>query len=109
MAAIRHVAKRPKRNARPAGPKAASRAELDEMRAKIATSSSYAESIRLARRYLEKIEQSPPMLRPGEKSAWDKIVDSSKRIPRRELERQPRDGAANIDHYLYGVPKQDPD
>lgn len=38
---------------------------------------------------------------------WEKIIALGDQIPPEELARHPRDGAANIDHYLYDVPKQD--
>ncbi len=38
---------------------------------------------------------------------WEKIIALGDQIPPEELARHPRDGAANLDHYLYGVPKQD--
>ena len=34
------------------------------------------------------------------------IADSGERIPAEERERIPRDFAKNIDHYLYGAPKE---
>jgi hypothetical protein len=33
------------------------------------------------------------------------ISESWSRIPREERDRIPTDGAMNIDHYLYGIPK----
>lgn len=44
-----------------------------------------------------------------ELALWEKIVARGKRIPDEELARIPTDGARNLDHYLYGAPKQDPD
>ena len=44
-----------------------------------------------------------------ELSSWEKIIARSERITDEELAFHPRDGAANLDHYLYGTPKQDPD
>jgi hypothetical protein len=41
------------------------------------------------------------------KSVLERIVDIGKRIPPEELARHPEDGAANLEHYLYGSPKQD--
>jgi hypothetical protein len=50
-----------------------------------------------------------PKPRVEEPSIWVKIIERGKRIPPEELARHPKDGAANLDHYLYGVPKQDPE
>ena len=45
----------------------------------------------------------------ADKPFWEKIVERGKRIPPEELANFPTDGARNLDHYLYGSPKQDPD
>jgi plasmid stability protein len=39
---------------------------------------------------------------------WEVIADNMKRVPREDLAALPRDGASQIDHYVYGVPKRDP-
>jgi hypothetical protein len=36
----------------------------------------------------------------------DRIVERGKQIPPEELAKIPRDFAKNIDHYLYGAPKE---
>ena len=51
--------------------------------------------------------------RPGAKGAeesrtfWDDLADIGRAIPDEELARHPRDGARNLEHYLYGAPKRD--
>ncbi len=40
------------------------------------------------------------------KSVWEIIQDAFKDIPEEEWEKLPKDGAAEIDHYLYGSPKR---
>jgi antitoxin component of MazEF toxin-antitoxin module len=37
---------------------------------------------------------------------WEEIADLTKDIPPEELDKLPTDGAAQIDHYLYGHPKR---
>jgi len=37
---------------------------------------------------------------------WEVIVDNMKDVPREEFEKLPKDGASQIDHYLYGHPKR---
>jgi hypothetical protein len=37
---------------------------------------------------------------------WDAIVESMKAVPPEDLAQLPRDGASQIDHYVYGVPKR---
>ena len=54
-----------------------------------------------ARRVLaHDLETSPPHI-------WDVIAENMKRVPPEDLAALPRDGASQIDHYLYGIPKRD--
>lgn len=56
------------------------------------------------------VRRAPAKRKPRrELTIFEKIVERGKRIPAGELARHPRDGAANLEHYLYGMPKQDPD
>jgi hypothetical protein len=46
---------------------------------------------------------------PGETSGkplWAKIREAFDRVPQEEMEELPTDGAANVDHYAYGLPKR---
>ena len=43
---------------------------------------------------------------PVMKSAWEIVQDAFKDIPEEEWEKLPKDGAAELDHYLYGTPKR---
>ena len=38
---------------------------------------------------------------------WEVLANSMKDVPREDLALLPRDGAQQIDHYIYGVPKRD--
>jgi plasmid stability protein len=38
---------------------------------------------------------------------WEVIADNMKQVPAEDLALLPRDGASQIDHYVYGVPKRD--
>ena len=40
------------------------------------------------------------------KPIWEEIIEASRRIPDEELENLPTDLAANVDHYVYGLPKR---
>ncbi|HWF43120.1 MAG TPA: hypothetical protein VG537_00620 [Candidatus Kapabacteria bacterium] len=50
----------------------------------------------------------PHMRQSGDplKSLLRNIAESGERIPEQEQEQIPRDFAKNIDHYLYGAPKE---
>jgi hypothetical protein len=43
-----------------------------------------------------------PDLRP----IWEVILDNMKDVPPEDLAQLPKDGASEIDHYLYGHPKR---
>ena len=43
-----------------------------------------------------------------EKPFWQIAVEIGQSIPDDELAKLPRDGARNLDHYLYGAPRQEP-
>jgi hypothetical protein len=51
----------------------------------------------------EKISATPADDRP----IWEIIVDQMKDIPSEDMAALPRDGASQIDHYIYGLPKRD--
>jgi plasmid stability protein len=38
---------------------------------------------------------------------WEVIAENMKRVPPEDLAIMPKDGASQIDHYVYGVPKRD--
>lgn len=39
---------------------------------------------------------------------WDVILDNMQDVPAEEFARLPKDGASEVDHYLYGHPKRNP-
>jgi hypothetical protein len=49
------------------------------------------------------IDADPRPRRP----VWDVIADNMKRVPAEDLAALPRDGASQIDHYVYGLPKRE--
>jgi len=58
-------------------------------------------------------EQSGPAFpRPEESKCetrpiWEVIGDNMKNVPPEDLAALPKDGASQIDHYIYGHPKRD--
>src|SRR5260221_4331811 len=58
-------------------------------------------------------EQSGPVSPPTEEQAsdprpiWEILADSMKNVPAEDMALLPRDGASQIDHYVYGLPKRD--
>lgn len=53
-------------------------------------------------------ETAAPLLEAQEprKPIWELFEEASRRIPDEELERLPTDLAAQVDHYIYGLPKR---
>jgi hypothetical protein len=37
---------------------------------------------------------------------WEVIADNMKDVPMKEFAKLPKDGASQVDHYLYGQPKR---
>jgi hypothetical protein len=60
---------------------------------------------------LQLAEQSGASLLPPEsqdvdaRPVWEIIVDNMKKVPAEDAAAFPRDGASQIDHYVYGLPK----
>ena len=46
------------------------------------------------------------VVEPARPPIWDRIAARAAEIPAEELDKLPADGAAQIDHYLYGHPKR---
>jgi len=44
----------------------------------------------------------------GIQPIWEVISDNMKRVPAEDLALLPKDGASQIDHYVYSVPKREP-
>jgi hypothetical protein len=55
---------------------------------------------------LAKGEETPPAGEPIQ-PIWEVIIDSMKNVPAEDLAALPHDGASQIDHYVYGVPKRE--
>ncbi len=67
------------------------------------------EQDRVARLMLDEIEafgKENGEEEPLNKPFWERIVERSKEVPDEVWEELPKDGAAEIDHYLYGSPKR---
>jgi hypothetical protein len=41
-----------------------------------------------------------------ERPIWEVILDHTKAVPSEAFEKLPKDGASQVDHYLYGHPKR---
>jgi hypothetical protein len=59
----------------------------------------------------EQSEAKPPVMTqaeaaPAYKPIWEVAAEIRKSIPAEEWAKLPKDGAEQLDHYLYGVPKR---
>jgi hypothetical protein len=45
--------------------------------------------------------------RPHSRPIWERVADISAQVPLEEWETLPKDLSKNLDHYLYGCPKED--
>jgi hypothetical protein len=53
-----------------------------------------------------RIEPTPDQL-PEDRPIWEILAGSLKDIPLEERASIPKDGASQVDHYVYGLPKRD--
>jgi hypothetical protein len=66
-----------------------------------------------AEQYAEKVlyrdleEQTSAATDPDDRPIWEIIVDQMKDVPPKDFAALPRDGASQVDHYIYGLPKRD--
>ena len=51
-------------------------------------------------------DQAALPLHAGPKPIWERFIEAFQDAPDEELERLPVDGAAQHDHYIYGLPKR---
>ena len=58
--------------------------------------------------WIQKLAEPDPAANKGRarKPIWEAIVERMKRVPPEDLAALPNDGASQIDHYVYGVPKR---
>lgn len=64
----------------------------------------------LVREAVDKILADAPDLLDGSnrdsRPIWDVILENMKDVPAEEFAKLPKDGASELDHYLYGHPKR---
>jgi len=51
-------------------------------------------------------DTATPQPPDASKPIWEQFIEAFKDVPDEELERLPVDGAAQHDHYIYGLPKR---
>jgi len=65
-----------------------------------------AASLLIERLKQEKTEANQPETAPAHKPIWEEIEDLTANIPDEEFLKLPVDGAEQLDHYIYGLPKR---
>jgi hypothetical protein len=66
----------------------------------------FAEQV-LRREALRGFDESSTLLKTSERPIWEVITDIVKDVPDEVFERLPKDGASQVGHYIYGLPKTD--
>jgi DNA-binding GntR family transcriptional regulator len=56
-------------------------------------------------RHVQEIRKEP--INGEHRPIWEVISDIVKDVPDEVFDRLPRDGASQVDHYIYGLPKRD--
>jgi hypothetical protein len=55
-----------------------------------------------------RLEQQPNLrVQSSDLPIWEVIADIMKDVPDEVFDRLPKDGAGQVDHYIYGLPKRD--
>jgi hypothetical protein len=55
----------------------------------------------------EPLKSSQPNPSLDDRPIWEVITERMKDIPDEVFDRLPKDGASQVDHYIYGLPKRD--
>jgi len=55
-----------------------------------------------------KVKQGQDHREDAPKPIWEQFAEAFENVPDEELDRLPTDLAANVDHYVYGLPKRTP-
>ena len=61
-----------------------------------------------AEQYARKVLEHDLGSSPGSPPIWEVIAENMKRVLPEDIGLLPKDGASQIDHYVYGVPKREP-
>jgi hypothetical protein len=86
--------------------------ELPDEQAAALTARAAAEGLSL-KNWLGKLadNQSTDVAQTGggddERPIWEVVTDMMKDVPDEVFDRLPKDGASQVDHYIYGLPKRD--
>jgi hypothetical protein len=55
----------------------------------------------------KKAEPAPAEQSLEDRPIWEVIQDIMKDVPEEVFDRLPKDGASQVDHYIYGLPKRE--
>ena len=87
--------------------------ELPDEQAAVLKEQAQARGLTIGQWILQLANHALPSLVPqegreqDERPIWDVIADSLKNIPPEDRALLPKDGASQVDHYVYGLPKRD--
>lgn len=90
-------------------PKEAEAGLLAQAQASGLSLEAFAERV-LSEKSREALRGSPDASTPPRTDArpiWEVITDIMKNVPDEVFDRLPKDGASQVDHYVYGLPKRD--
>lgn len=86
--------------------------ELPDQQAAVLKVYAQARGLTVEQYLVELVDQARPLPLPDKKEVdtrpiWELIQDNMKNVPPEDLATLPKDGASQIDHYIYGQPKRD--
>lgn len=63
-------------------------------------------AVLIARQAIPELAAEPEEQNCDPRPIWEVMLDNVKDIPPEEFAKLPKDGASEVDHYLYGHPKR---
>ena len=87
--------------------------EIPDQKAAALKAYAQAQGLTVEKWLVQLAEQAGPSFLLENQSAdtrpiWEVIQDNMKNVPPEDMAALPRDGASQIDHYVYGQPKREP-
>jgi hypothetical protein len=86
--------------------------EIPDQKAATYKTCAQARGLTVEQWFLQLAEQSAPtpaadpQANADDRPIWEIIVDQMKDVPPEDFAALPRDGASQVDHYIYGLPKR---
>lgn len=79
---------------------------LSDQQATVLQAKAEAEGLSSVEAWLEKLAEPEPAVSRPRRAIWEVIGERMKNVPPEDLAAMPKDGASQIDYYVYGILKR---